>query len=127
MAKIEVHGVIYKKYDARTVGKKKPFTKREFIVEERSESPYGNMVNFLKFLLTGRDTAYIDNFDIGDRVVVVANVRGSKWKPPDKKETVFFTELRVIEIHYDDIDRSEEKQEEEDVFTSDKELDELPF
>jgi single-strand DNA-binding protein len=69
----ELQGKIYKIGDVQTL--KNDFTKREFVVE--TEETYPQKVNFE---LVKDKTVLVNGMNIGDKVKVSFNVRGSEWQ-----------------------------------------------
>ena len=80
-------------FEAKNVGKTKPFYKREFIVDTAEEGDkYPNPV---KLELVKDDVALIDKYAVGDTVTAGFFVNGRYWKNPKTGVENWFVSLRV--------------------------------
>ena len=94
----EVGGVIYHIGDTENKGKKKDFYVREFVLEIKSNYKGTFYTTFNKFELKGENyVKMVDNYEVGDPVVVKFALDGRKWENPEGEE-VFFLSLKAIEI-----------------------------
>lgn len=90
-------GVIHTIKETEQVSEK--FQKREFIVEEVYEGKFGEVRNPGKFLLVQEKVGLIDQFKLGDKVLVSYDIDGRFWTPDEEgAETICFNDHRVWKI-----------------------------
>lgn len=70
------------------------FTKREFVVELADNPKYPQTV---LFQLTGDRCGQLDEFKVGDEVIVEFSLRGREWNSP-KGEIKYFNSLDVWQL-----------------------------
>ena len=93
---LKVHGYIYKIFP--TVEFKNNFSKREFILETRTNGADGKEYkNLTKMNCAKSFTILLDNVGIGSEVVVCFALDGREWIN-DKKEVIYITSLRAWDI-----------------------------
>ena len=73
----EVVGKFIVKYD--TVQRSETFKTREFVIEKSEDSNGRSFTSYIKFQCVQDKTAIPDNFNIGDEVKVLFNIKGTKW------------------------------------------------
>ena len=100
MPTIEFGAVLYLKRETLCLGAKQNFFKREIIVEETNPAASGKVyTELIKMFVIGQDNCdAVDNFAIGDRILIKCTIKGRPWESPDKG-TVYFTELNVLALH----------------------------
>ncbi|MHB8261322.1 MAG: DUF3127 domain-containing protein [Bacteroidia bacterium] len=89
---MEVIGIIKAKFDTTVVSER--FKKRDFVVTIEPGSPYPQQVSFQ---LAQDKVSLIDNFNIGDEVKVLFNLKGREWISP-QGETKYFNTIDAWRI-----------------------------
>jgi len=74
----DITGKLIEKYSTAQVTDR--FRKREFVIEKKENSSFGEIVETIKFQLTQDKCETIDNIKIGDEVKISFNIRGRKWE-----------------------------------------------
>lgn len=81
--------------EPENVGKKKPFYKRTFVVDDTDDDRYDNPV---PFELTQSDINLIDGYKVGDEVKVQYYLNGRAWNDPKSGKTRYFLSAKVVQI-----------------------------
>ncbi|GAB4254127.1 MAG: hypothetical protein Kow0027_20030 [Saprospiraceae bacterium] len=74
MPSFEIEGKLHKKFD--TESKTQTFQAREFVIEIQD----GNYPQLIKFQLTQDRCAVLDNFEEGQQIKVMFDLRGREWQ-----------------------------------------------
>ncbi len=90
---IESVGTIHAIFDTKQITER--FQKREFVLEMSDNPKYPQHV---LFQLTGDRVTNLDNFKVGDEVVVDFSLRGRRWESP-QGEIKFFNSLDVWSVN----------------------------
>jgi len=90
MEKLEIKGKLIVINPTQQVSEK--FAKREFVIETEEQYPQKVM-----FQLTQDKCDYMDNFKIGQKVVVGFNLRGREWTSP-QGEVKYFNTLEAWKV-----------------------------
>lgn len=92
---LEVTGRLHKKFPTHQI--KDNFTKREFVLELTEESHTGMVfTNYASFQLVNASCAVIDNFNEGEMLKVLFNIRGSRWEKGN--EVKYITNLNAWRV-----------------------------
>lgn len=89
---MEISGKLIEIFD--TVQINDSFRKREFVLEYSENSQYSE---FIKFELFQDKSDIINNFKVGDEVVVAFNLKGRKWNDP-KGGVKYFNTLQAWRV-----------------------------
>jgi len=89
---METVGKLHTIFETKQVSER--FSKREFVVELTDNPKYPQMV---LFQLTGDRCAMLDEFRVGDSVLIEFSLRGREWKSPSG-ETKYFNSLDVWKV-----------------------------
>lgn len=89
---MEVIGIIKAKFDTQVVSER--FKKRDFVLTVEPGSPYPQHVSFQ---LVQDKVSLVDNFNIGDEVKVLFNLKGREWVSP-QGETKYFNTIDAWRI-----------------------------
>ena len=89
---METVGKLHTIFDTKQVSER--FSKREFVVELTDNPKYPQTV---LFQLTGDRCAMLDDFKVGDAVMVEFSLRGREWRSPSG-ETKYFNSLDVWKV-----------------------------
>lgn len=74
----EITGKLIEKYSTQQVTDR--FRKREFVIEKRENSSFGEVVETIKFQLTQDKCDSIENLKNGDELKINFTIRGRKWE-----------------------------------------------
>lgn len=99
---MEIKGRIIDIFDHQQVTD--TFRKREFVVEYADNPQYPELI---KMELVQNNCDQLDQFNIGDEVIVSFNIKGRKWSKDGKD--VYFTTLQAWRILWDREDQPEPK------------------
>jgi hypothetical protein len=66
------------------------FRKREFVIQTKEQYPQTLLLEF-----TQDKTAVLNNFSVGQEVVIEFNIRGREWTPPQGGDTRYYTTLQA--------------------------------
>ena len=83
---MEVTGIIKVKFDTNVVSER--FKKRDFVLTVEPGSPYPQHVSFQ---LVQDKVSMLDNFNVGDEVKVLFNLKGREWTSPQGEVKYFNT------------------------------------
>ena len=83
---MEVTGIIKVKYDTNVVSER--FKKRDFVLTVEPGSPYPQHVTFQ---IVQDKVSLLDNFNVGDEVKVLFNLKGREWTSPQGEIKYFNT------------------------------------
>jgi len=83
---MEVTGIIKVKFDTNVVSER--FKKRDFVLTVEPGSPYPQHVTFQ---LVQDKVNMLDNFNVGDEVKVLFNLKGREWTSPQGEVKYFNT------------------------------------
>ncbi len=83
---MEVTGIIKVKYDTNVVSER--FKKRDFVLTVEPGSPYPQHVTMQ---LVQDKVSILDNFNVGDEVKVLFNLKGREWTSPQGEIKYFNT------------------------------------
>lgn len=77
-----------------------PFLKREFVIDATRFNPETGepWENHPKFELSGQRVNLIDQFEVGQKVVVDFSLRGAKWADQQTGEIKYFTSVSAFGI-----------------------------
>lgn len=89
---METVGKLHTIFETKQVSER--FSKREFVVELTDNPKYPQTV---LFQLTGDRCAILDDFKVGDAVMVEFSLRGREWRSP-AGETKYFNSLDVWKV-----------------------------
>jgi len=89
---METVGKLHTIFETKQVSER--FSKREFVVELTDNPKYPQTV---LFQLTGDRCAMLDDFKVGDAVMVEFSLRGREWRSP-AGETKYFNSLDVWKV-----------------------------
>ena len=89
---METVGKLHTIFETKQVSER--FSKREFVVELTDNPKYPQTV---LFQLTGDRCAILDDFKVGDAVMVEFSLRGREWRSP-QGETKYFNSLDVWKV-----------------------------
>ena len=81
MSSFELTGKIIEKNETQKI--KDTFSKREFVLEVFKEISGSQYSDFVKFQLTNQKCELLNNFQVGNDVKVLFNIRGNKWTRQD--------------------------------------------
>lgn len=130
---LKAQGFIYDVYPTQEFPSKngKPFVKREFVLETRTEGKDGLVYkNLNKFEVVRSFIALLDNLGKNSEVVISFDLAGRKWDAPEGKEVIINAlrcwDIKVINNTNQEIQHTEKQVEEPQV--ADKDYDDgLPF
>lgn len=114
-----------------TQQKTETFKTREFVIEKTDDIGGRTISNYVKFQAVQEKTELIDKFNIGDKIKVFFNIRGTKWNKDGKD--LYFTNLDAWRIENEGsmIENNQKTKDEVPDFTPDNEyeepVDDLPF
>jgi len=74
----EITGKLIEKYNTAQVTDR--FRKREFVIEKKENSSFGEIVETIKFQLTQDKCETVDNLKIGDDLKINFTIRGRRWE-----------------------------------------------
>ncbi len=83
---MEVTGILKVKFDTNVVSER--FKKRDFVLTVEPGSPYPQHVTFQ---LVQDKVNILDNFNVGDEVKVLFNLKGREWTSPQGEIKYFNT------------------------------------
>lgn len=83
---MDVTGIIKVKYDTNVVSER--FKKRDFVLTIEPGSPYPQHVSFQ---VVQDKVSMLDNFNVGDEVKVLFNLKGREWTSPQGEVKYFNT------------------------------------
>lgn len=83
---MEVTGILKVKFDTNVVSER--FKKRDFVLTVEPGSPYPQHVTFQ---LVQDKVNILDNFNVGDEVKVLFNLKGREWTSPQGEVKYFNT------------------------------------
>ena len=89
---METTGKLHTIFETKQVSER--FTKREFVLELTDNPKYPQTV---LFQLTGDRCAQLDNFKVGDEVMIDFSLRGREWRSPNG-EVKYFNSLDVWKV-----------------------------
>lgn len=89
---MEVTGIVKAKFDTQVVSER--FKKRDFVLTVEPGSPYPQHVSFQ---LVQDKVSLIDNYNIGDEIKVLFNLKGREWVSP-QGETKYFNTIDAWRI-----------------------------
>ncbi len=92
----ELKGKLIEKFD--TVNISDTFRKREFVIEKTLTFNDKSYTDSIKFQLTQDKCDILNNFNIGDELLIQFNIRGRKWEKDGKVS--YFTNLEAWKIEY---------------------------
>ena len=127
---MEVTGIIKVKYDTNVVSER--FKKRDFVLTIEPGSPYPQHVSFQVVQDKG---SMLDNFNVGDEVKVLFNLKGREWTSP-QGEVKYFNTIDAWRIEKLGSGQSQQHTQHNSansentappVFTSNSADDDLPF
>lgn len=84
----ELQGIIHSIGDTTEYGSN-GFTKREFVVKLSGEGENPDYPNFIALELIKDKCALMDNYHLGEEIVVSFNLSGRLWQPQGKPEKCF--------------------------------------
>tara|TARA_R110000868_G_scaffold3563_4_gene22516 strand:+ start:90 stop:461 length:372 start_codon:yes stop_codon:yes gene_type:complete len=90
---LQFDGVLIVKNDTQIISEK--FAKREFVLEDEGND--GKYKQSVQFQLSQDKCDFLDQYNIGDRVIAHFNLRGRSWTNP-QGETKYFNSLDVWKI-----------------------------
>ena len=93
---MEQKATIYRMDDTEVVSEK--FSKRLIILREVWPSRFGEQENFLPVQFSQEKIAYLDQFKVGDEVVVKFNLDGRLWQKDEDAEEMCFINLNGFSI-----------------------------
>jgi len=128
---MEVTGIIKVKYDTNVVSER--FKKRDFVLTIEPGSPYPQHVSFQ---LVQDKVSMLDNFNVGDEVKVLFNLKGREWTSP-QGEVKYFNTIDAWRMEKIGAGNSQQHSQQHNsassentappVFTSNSADDDLPF
>ena len=127
---MEVTGIIKVKYDTNVVSER--FKKRDFVLTIEPGSPYPQHVSFQ---VVQDKVSMLDNFNVGDEVKVLFNLKGREWTSP-QGEVKYFNTIDAWRIEKLGSGNSQQHSQHNSasgentappVFTSNSADDDLPF
>lgn len=83
---MEVTGILKVKFDTNVVSER--FKKRDFVLTVEPGSPYPQHVTFQ---LVQDKVSILDNFNVGDEIKVLFNLKGREWTSPQGEVKYFNT------------------------------------
>ena len=83
---MEVTGILKVKFDTNVVSER--FKKRDFVLTVEPGSPYPQHVSFQ---LVQDKVNMLDNFNVGDEIKVLFNLKGREWTSPQGEVKYFNT------------------------------------
>ncbi|HXB42278.1 MAG TPA: DUF3127 domain-containing protein [Bacteroidia bacterium] len=83
---MEVTGILKVKFDTNVVSER--FKKRDFVLTVEPGSPYPQHVSFQ---LVQDKVSMLDNFNVGDEIKVLFNLKGREWTSPQGEVKYFNT------------------------------------
>ncbi|MGZ3862565.1 MAG: DUF3127 domain-containing protein [Bacteroidia bacterium] len=125
---MEVTGIIKVKYDTNVVSER--FKKRDFVLTVEPGSPYPQHVTFQ---IVQDKVNMLDNFNVGDEVKVLFNLKGREWTSPQGEVKYFNTidAWRIERVGSGNSQQHHSSSNSENtappVFTSNSADDDLPF
>ncbi|MGZ3866578.1 MAG: DUF3127 domain-containing protein [Bacteroidia bacterium] len=125
---MEVTGIIKVKYDTNVVSER--FKKRDFVLTVEPGSPYPQHVTFQ---IVQDKVNMLDNFNVGDEVKVLFNLKGREWTSPQGEVKYFNTidAWRIERVGSGNSQQHHNSSSSENtappVFTSNSADDDLPF
>jgi hypothetical protein len=127
---MEVTGILKVKFDTNVVSER--FKKRDFVLTVEPGSPYPQHVTFQ---LVQDKVNILDNFNVGDEVKVLFNLKGREWTSP-QGEVKYFNTIDAWRMEKLSAGQSNSQQSNNagnmennnpPVFTSNSADDDLPF
>lgn len=124
---MEVTGIIKVKYDTNVVSER--FKKRDFVLTVEPGSPYPQHVTFQ---IVQDKVNILDNFNVGDEVKVLFNLKGREWTSP-QGEVKYFNTIdawrieKVGQTQHTQQNTASSENTAPPVFTSNSADDDLPF
>lgn len=89
---MELKGKLYDIFEIKQI--KDNFRKRDFVLEYTENTDF---MQYVKFELIQDKCDILDNFQIGDNIIVYFNIRGRQWTNP-QGEKIYFTTLNTWKI-----------------------------
>lgn len=74
----EITGKLIEKYKTAQVTDR--FRKRDFVIERRENSSFGEIIETIKFQLNQDKCEIIDNLNLGEEVKINFAIRGRRWE-----------------------------------------------
>ncbi len=93
----EISGILLEKSAIQQ--KTETFKTREFVIEKIDDIGGRTISNYIKFQSVQDKTELIDKFNIGDKIKVHFNIRGTKWNKDGRE--LYFTNLDAWRIESD--------------------------
>lgn len=119
MTKLEVTGKLIVINPTQQVSEK--FAKREFVIETEDQYPQKVM-----FQLTQDKCDYMENFKVGQKVVVGFNLRGREWTSP-QGDVKYFNTLEAWKVLKDGAQQAQPAPQQTQPSILDEEEDDLQF
>jgi single-stranded DNA-binding protein len=120
---MNIKGKLIEKFDTQDISDK--FRKREFVLEYAENPQYPE---FIKMELVQSNCEQLDQFKVGDDLVVQFNLKGRKWTDPQGK-VKYFNSLQAWRLENDQQSSNSESGEEppisswtDDSFSQDEDL-----
>lgn len=92
---MEIAGKIYRIDEVQSITDR--FRKREFILSRERDGYNGTYVEYIKLQLEQRDVFLINDFEIGDNVVVKFEVKGRLYEK--NGEEIVVNSLKALDIY----------------------------
>ena len=92
----EAQGIIHSIDQTREYGQN-GFTKREFVIKLNGEGENSDYPNYVALELIKDKCALMDNYNVGDEIMVTFNLSGRLWNAPGKPEKCF-TSLQAWKV-----------------------------
>lgn len=90
----EITGILLEKSAVQQ--KTETFKTREFVIEKTDDIGGRTISNYIKFQSVQDKTELVDKFNIGDKIKVYFNIRGTKWNKDGRE--LYFTNLDAWRI-----------------------------
>lgn len=118
---MQVKGMLHKIFDLTIYSEK--FKKIEFVVKDESAYP-----QYLKFEFDNDHCNKLDNFKVGDKVIINFDLRGKAWRNPETNKEIYINSLVAWKIEKEGTAETQATRAvEADMFGNEKEINDLPF
>ncbi len=91
---MEIIGKLFEKRDA--VKRSETFTVREFVIEV--ENPNSQYKDYVLFQVTNDRCSLLDQYNVGEELHVVFDIRGRRWVRPADQQVMYFNTLSAWRV-----------------------------